>query len=141
MNKGKTIHQMTIGEEATIEKTITEKDVVTFGHITQDFNPAHFDEEYAATTMFKKRIAHGMLVGSLFSPILGMTLPGPGAIYVHQSLKFTKPVYFGDTITAKVRVSNLDKDKNRASFSCEATNQKGETVIVGEAIMMPRKEA
>jgi len=139
LKKGKTIHELTIGEQAFITKTIKEKDVETFGHITGDYNPAHFDEVYAATTMFKKRIAHGMLIGSLFSPILGLQLPGPGVIYVTQSLKFTRPVYFEDTITATVTVSEIDIEKNRVTLSCEATNQDGQVVVKGEAVMMPRK--
>lgn len=140
MNKGKTIKEMTLGQEESLKKIITENDVETFGEITGDYNPAHFDEDYAKTTMFKKRIAHGMLVGSLFSPILGMKLPGPGAIYVNQTLKFTKPVYFGDEITAKVKVVELNTEKNRVVFDCEATNQHGDVVILGQAIMMPRKD-
>jgi len=140
MNKGKTIHQMTVGQVESLSKTITEKDVETFGEITGDYNPAHFDEDYASTTMFKKRIAHGMLVGSLFSPILGMKLPGPGAIYVKQSLTFTKPVYFGDEITAQVKVVELNTEKNRVVLDCEARNQDGDVVILGQALMMPRKD-
>lgn len=139
MKKGKTIHEMHVGEQAFITKTIQEKDVETFGHITGDYNPAHFDEAYASTTMFKKRIAHGMLIGSLFSPVLGLQLPGPGVIYVSQSLKFTRPVYFQDTITATVTVSNINTEKNRVTLTCEAHNQEGELVIKGEAVMMPRK--
>ena len=140
MKLGKTIHELTIGENASITKTIEKKDVEGFGHITGDYNPAHFDDAYAATTMFKKRIAHGMLVGSLFSAILGLQLPGPGVIYVSQSLKFTKPVYFGDKITATVNVSEINTEKNRVTLLCEATNQNNELVIKGEAIMMPRKD-
>jgi len=139
LKKGKTIHQLSIGEQAFITKTIKETDVETFGRITGDYNPAHFDEAYAATTMFKKRIAHGMLIGSLFSPVLGLQLPGPGVIYVSQSLKFTRPVYFEDVITATVTVTDINVDKNRIILSCEAFNQDEQLVVKGEAVMMPRK--
>lgn len=139
MKKGKTIHELKIGESASITKTIKEKDVETFGHITGDYNPAHFDEDYAAKTMFKKRIAHGMLIGSLFSPILGLKLPGPGVIYVSQALKFTRPVYFDDVITATVTVSEINLEKNRVTLTCEARNQEQQVVVKGEAEMMPRK--
>jgi acyl dehydratase len=140
LKTGKTIHELTIGEQASITKRIEQKDVETFGHITGDYNPAHFDEAYAATTMFKKRIAHGMLIGSLFSPVLASKLPGPGVIYVSQSLKFTRPVYFGDEITATVTVSEIDVEKNRVTLLCEAKNQEDTLVIKGEAVMMPRKD-
>lgn len=139
LNKGKTIHELHVGDQESITKTITQKDVETFGEITGDYNPAHFDDEYAASTMFKKRIAHGMLVGSLFSPILGMKLPGPGAIYVTQTLKFTRPVYFEDTITTTATVTSIDVEKNRVVLECVAKNQEDTLVIKGEAVMMPRK--
>jgi 3-hydroxybutyryl-CoA dehydratase len=137
---GLTIHEMNPGDSAFHLKTITEKDIEMFGAITSDYNPAHFDSEYASTTMFKKRIAHGMLVGSLFSKVFGMDLPGPGAIYVNQSLKFKRPVYFGDEIKAVVTVREINIERNRVYFDCEAFNQNGEVVIKGEAEMMPRKE-
>ncbi len=138
---GKSINEICIGDEASFAKTISETDVYMFGGITGDLNPAHFNQEQAKETFFKDRIAHGMLVGSLFSTCFGMYLPGPGAIYLGQELKFTKPVYFGDTITATVKAIEKDEVKNRVTFECIATNQKGETVILGKAKLMPPKKA
>jgi len=135
--KSLTINQIGLGDEATFIKMITRDDVESFAAITEDRNPAHMDEAYASKTFFKRRIAHGMLVGSLFSTIFGVMLPGLGSIYTKQSLKFTKPVYFGDTITAKVTVREKNLDRNRVTFDCVAVNQDGDTVVVGEAEIMP----
>ena len=135
--KSLTINQINLGDEATFIKTITKDDVESFAAITEDRNPAHMDEEYASKTIFRRRIAHGMLVGSLFSTIFGVMLPGLGSIYTKQSLKFTKPVYFEDTITAKVTVKEKNLDRNRVTFDCAAINQDGDTVVVGEAEIMP----
>lgn len=140
MNLGKTIQQIKQGDSAFYTKEITENDIVMFGEITNDYNPAHFDNEYASKTIFKKRIAHGMLVGSLFSKVFGMDLPGPGAIYINQSLKFKRPVYIGDTVKAVVTVREINIERNRVYFDCVSYNQNEEVVIVGEAEMMPRKE-
>ncbi len=137
--QGKTIHEMKIGDSASFSKTITDFDVKMFAGITGDFNPVHIDKEFAKDTMFKDRIAHGMLVASLFSTVLGTQLPGEGAIYVGQELKFTKPVYLEDTITAKVTVTELDVEKNRVTLETIATNQNGDVVIKGFAKLMPRK--
>lgn len=135
-----TMNQIAIGDHATQTVEITQANVETFGGITNDKNPMHFDADYASKTMFKQRIAHGMYVGSLFSKLFGMDLPGEGAIYVAQNLRFKRPVYFGDVITAKVTVTEKNEDKNRVYFSCVATNQNGDTVIVGEAELMPPKQ-
>lgn len=134
---GKTVHEISIGDQAFQEVVITEKNVETFGEITNDYNPAHFDSEYAGKTMFKKRISHGMYVGSLFSKVFGMDLPGNGAIYVSQNLRFRRPVYFGDTIKAEVTVRDINVERNRVYFDCIAYNQDGEKVIIGDAEMMP----
>ena len=136
----KSIDQIEIGEQAETTKKFIESDVLGFAEISTDFNPAHVDEDYARKTMFKQRIVHGMLVGSLFSSIFGVQLPGLGSIYTKQSLKFIKPVYFGDVITAVVTVKEKNLERNRVVFDCVAKNQNDETVIVGEAeIMPPRK--
>jgi len=133
----KSIEQLQIGDCASQTVLITQEHVEQFGNITNDFNPAHFDEEYAKTTMFKSRISHGMYIGSLFSKVFGMDLPGEGSIYVAQSLRFRRPVYFNDTIKAEVIITSIDKSRNRVFFDCIATNQRGEKVIVGEAELMP----
>ncbi|MCF7924059.1 MAG: MaoC family dehydratase [Candidatus Izimaplasma sp.] len=135
-----TIDDIKIGDSASTKKVFIEKDVLAFANISTDKNPAHVDKEYPKKTMFKKQIVHGMLVGSLFSAIFGVQLPGLGSIYTKQSLKFIKPVYFGDEIQAKVTVKELNHEKNRVKFECVAFNQKNETVIVGEAEIMPPKE-
>jgi acyl dehydratase len=133
------IDKLEIGQEAVHTKTICLDDIEKFADIIGDHNPAHMDDDYAKKTPFEGRIAHGMLVGALFSTIFGVLLPGLGSIYTKQSLKFTKPVYPGDTITAKVIVKELIIERNRVVFDCLATNQKGETVIIGEAEIMPPK--
>jgi len=136
------IQELNVGDSSEIKKLFSEQDVMNFAEITKDKNPAHMDKDYASKTMFKKQIVHGMFVGSLFSAIFGVQMPGLGSIYIKQSLKFTKPVYFGDEITAKVIVKELKYDRNRVVFDCIAVNQNKETVIIGEAeIMPPMKEA
>ena len=137
---GKSINLIHLGDTASQIKTIKERDIELFGEITNDYNPAHFDSEYAKGTMFKKRISHGMLVGSLFSKVFGMDLPGRGSIYLTQSLRFRRPVFFEDIITATVKVMEIDLEKNRVLFECIATNQNGDVVVLGEALIMPPKE-
>lgn len=135
-----TINQIKIGDSAKTSKKFVESDVLEFAKISTDFNPAHVNREYAEKTIFKHQIVHGMLVGSLFSAIFGVKLPGLGSIYTKQFLKFTKPVYFGDEINATVLVKEINLERNRVTFDCVATNQNGETVIIGEAEIMPPKE-
>ena len=137
---GKSITELKIGDTVSHKKIITQKDIKMFGEITGDYNPAHFDEEYASKTIFKKRISHGMLIGSLFSKLLGMELPGPGSIYISQTLRFRRPVYFGDEIKAEVKVIELNTEKNRVKFECIAYNQNNEKVVIGEAELMPPKK-
>ncbi|MCF7925492.1 MAG: MaoC family dehydratase [Candidatus Izimaplasma sp.] len=137
MKLGKTIYELHVGDTVSHTKHITKEDVEQFGEIIKDYNPAHFDATYAKQTMFKKRISHGMLIGSLFSGLLGTQLPGNGTIYTKQSLIFTQPVYFEDDITASITVKTIDIFKNRVTLTCEAINQNGKTVIKGEAEVMP----
>jgi len=134
------IDELKLGDFSELKKVFNEKDVLTYAEVTTDKNPAHVDKDYASKTMFKKQIAHGMFVGSLFSAIFGVQMPGLGSIYIKQSLKFTKPVYFGDEITAKVTVKEIKYDRNRVVFDCIAVNQREETVIIGEAEIMPPKK-
>lgn len=134
--KGKTMDQIKIGDSASFTKTITESDVYTYAGITGDLNPAHINEVEAEKGIFKTRVAHGMLTAGLVSAVLGMQLPGPGTIYLGQELKFTKPVYFGDTITAKVEVTEIVKEKI-LKLKTTCTNQKGEVVLEGVASVMP----
>jgi len=134
------INEINIGDKAETKKTFLETDVLDFARISTDFNPAHVDKTYAEKTIFKRQIVHGMLVGSLFSSLFGVKLPGLGSIYTKQSLKFTKPVYFGDEITATVIVKDINYERNRVSFDCMAKNQNNEVVIIGEAEIMPPKK-
>ncbi len=140
MTRGKTIEELKLGESASVTKTITEADVFAFADITGDHNPVHVDEEFAKTTPFQTRIAHGMFVGSLFSTILGTTLPGNGSIYLGQELKFVHPVRLNDTITATVTVIEKIMEKNRVKLETNAYNQEGRLVITGIATIMPTKE-
>ncbi len=140
MNKGKTINEIEIGEEASFTKTVTETDVYNYAGVTGDFNPAHINESFAKDTMFGSRIAHGMLSAGFISTVLGTKLPGPGCIYVSQDLKFTAPVYFGDTITAKVKVVEKNVEKNKVELETKCINQKDDIVIKGQAVLMPRVE-
>jgi 3-hydroxybutyryl-CoA dehydratase len=124
-----------VGDTASVTKTITEADIQTFGDLSSDRNPLHFDEEHARRTRFGRPISHGMLTGSLFSPIIAHQLPGEGAIYLSQSLKFIAPVFAGDTITATLTVRHVREDKQIITLDGVAKNQKGEVVITGESIV------
>ncbi len=135
-----TIESIKVGDKAETKKKFSETDVLGFAEISTDFNPAHVDKAYAEKGLFKKQIVHGMLVGSLFSAIFGVQLPGLGSIYTKQSLKFIKPVFFEDEITAIVTVKEVLLERNRVVFNCEAKNQNGDLVIVGEAEIMPPKK-
>lgn len=135
--KGKTIDQLTVGDSAEFAKTVTETDVVLYAGITGDFNPAHINEAYARDTYFKGRIAHGMLTAGFISAILGCHLPGPGTIYLGQTLKFMAPVRIGDTITARVELVEKLDDNKRVRLSTTCTNQQGVVVLEGEATVMP----
>ena len=138
--KGITISEMKLGDSASFTKTVSEHDVYTYAGVSGDFNPAHVNEVEAQKGMFGKRIAHGMLSAGFISTVLGTQLPGPGTIYMGQELRFTKPVFFGDTITATVTVVELIPEKNRAILDTVCTNQNGEVVIKGKATVMPPKD-
>lgn len=130
------IDELAEGQSAEFSKTVTEADVVLFAGITGDLNPAHIDDVAASESRFGGRIAHGMLVASFISTVLGMRLPGPGTIYLSQSLRFTAPVRLGDTVTARVEVAELVPAKRRARLTTTVRNQRGETVVEGEATVM-----
>ena len=130
------IDELAEGQSAEFSKTVTEADVVLFAGITGDLNPAHVDEVAASESPFGGRIAHGMLVASFISTVLGMRLPGPGTIYLSQSLRFMAPVRPGDTVTARVEVAELVPARRRARLATTVRNQRGETVVEGEATVM-----
>ncbi len=136
----KTIKKLEIGDKESFTKTVSEHDVYSFAGVTGDTNPVHINHEYAKETVFGKRIAHGILAVGFISTVLGTKLPGPGSIYVNQNCQFVKPVFIGDTITAMVEVTKKDEKKNRVWLRTYCTNQAGELVLEGEAIMMPGKE-
>jgi 3-hydroxybutyryl-CoA dehydratase len=137
---GKSIQEMQIGEKASFQKTITESDVYLYAGITGDLNPVHINAEHAEQSMFKERIAHGMLTAGFISAVLGLQLPGPGTIYLSQSIKFTAPVRIGDTVKAEAEVIEKIEEKNRIKLRTICTNQRGEQVLVGEAMVMPPKK-
>ncbi len=136
---GKTIAEIKIGDFAEFTKTISEADISLFAGITGDLNPAHINEEYAKNTFFKTRIAHGILQAGFISAAIGMQLPGPGTIYIRQELNFLAPVRIGDTITARVEVSELNTEKNRAIMKTTCSNQNKEIVLDGQALVSPPK--
>jgi 3-hydroxybutyryl-CoA dehydratase len=137
MTQGKSIRELKIGDSAQISKKIAETDINDFARVTGDFNPLHLDQAYAEKTIFKGRIAHGLLSMGLLSTILGNILPGHGTIYLSQEVKFLAPVRIGDTITARVEVIELLPEKNRAKFKTTCTNQDGKVVVDGVAWGMP----
>jgi 3-hydroxybutyryl-CoA dehydratase len=127
------------GARASRTTTVTEVHVAAFAQITGDTNPIHLDEAYAATTRFGRRIAHGMLTGSLISAVLGNDLPGLGTVYLSQRFEFKAPVYLGDTITAEVVLTAFRADKRIATFRTTCTNQDGVLVMDGEAVVLAPK--
>jgi acyl dehydratase len=125
-----------VGDSASQSLLVTDEVVRGFATVVGDQNPVHLDDNYAASTRFKKRIAHGMLGASLISAVLGMKLPGPGTIYLSQSLQFSLPVFIGEEITATVLVTKLREDKPIATLETVCKNQKGEIVLKGEAVVL-----
>ena len=125
--------EIAVGDSASTERTITRQDIQLFALVSGDVNPQHLDEEFAAGTRFQSVIAHGMLGGALISAVLGTQLPGPGTIYLGQSLKFLAPVRIGDRLHIEITVSARDELTKRLTLSCSCVNQDGTTVISGEA--------
>jgi 3-hydroxybutyryl-CoA dehydratase len=123
-----------LGQSANLSKTITETDIILFSAISMDVNAIHLDEEYAKTTRFGTRIVHGMLTGSLISSVLANRLPGPGTIFLSQSMRFLAPVHPGETVTATVTVIEINAEKNRVKLEtiCSVA---GKQVLVGEALV------
>lgn len=128
--------EIQVGDTAEMSKVISDEDVRTFAQISGDLNPVHLDAEYAATTMFGKRIAHGTLTGALISAVLGMLMPGPGTIYLNQTYNFKAPVYIGDEIRARLEVSAYRVDKRITTLKTEVYNQDDKLVLDGEAVVI-----
>ena len=139
LQRGHYLEDLKAGMSAVYTKTVTEGDLARFADVSGDFNPVHMDPEYAKTTMFKGRIAHGMLSASFISTVLGTKLPGPGCIYLRQNLKFKAPVRPGDTVTAEVTVKAVDEARGRITVDTVCTVD-GKPVIEGEAtLLVPRR--
>jgi 3-hydroxybutyryl-CoA dehydratase len=132
------LEDLEVGMTASYSRTVTDADVVLFAGISGDINPVHMNSEYANTTMFKGRIAHGMLTASFISTVLGTKLPGAGCIYVSQNLKFRAPVRIGDTVRTRVTITSIDRDKGRVAL--ETTCSVGNTVVItGDASLLVQR--
>lgn len=131
--ENKTYDEISIGDQCVYEKTLTESDLVLFAAVSGDVNPVHLDENFARESMFKERIAHGMWSGSLVSATLATVMPGPGTIYLSQSLNFLRPVKLGDTLSVKLTAKEKNDERNTVIFDCDVINQNKKQVLVGEA--------
>jgi len=131
--ENRTFDELRIGDSASLVRTLTARDIDLFAVMSGDVNPAHVDEEYAKSDVFHKVIAHGMWSGALISTVLGTQLPGPGTIYLGQSLRFHRPVGIGDTLTVTLRVTELHSEKHRVQLDCQVVNARGECVVSGIA--------
>ncbi|SFM54703.1 MaoC/PaaZ C-terminal domain-containing protein [Marinobacter zhejiangensis] len=138
--KNVTYDELKIDDSATFSRTLTENDLALFAAVSGDVNPVHLDSEFAKTTLFKERIAHGMWSGSLISAALATTLPGPGTIYLEQNLAFKRPVKLGDTLTVTLTVKEK-LPKNRVIIDCAVCNQNDQVVVTGEAKVMAPTES
>jgi 3-hydroxybutyryl-CoA dehydratase len=137
--QGHFFEDLSVGLSAEVTRTVEAPDIEAFAAVSGDTNPVHLDEAYAQSTPFKGRIAHGMLSAAYISAVLGVRLPGPGAIYLSQSLRFRRPVKIGDTVTARVSVQALDERRGHATFTTLCLVD-GRTVVDGEAVVMvPRR--
>ncbi|UZE97812.1 MaoC/PaaZ C-terminal domain-containing protein [Alkalimarinus alittae] len=134
-----TYDELNIGDSATYTRTLTEEELVLFAAVSGDVNPVHLDKEYASKSLFKERIAHGMWSGALISASLATVIPGPGTVYLEQSLNFKRPVKLEDTLTVKLTVLRKE-DRNRVVFDCEVINQDSDIVVTGEAKVIAPSE-
>jgi 3-hydroxybutyryl-CoA dehydratase len=130
------VSTIAIGQTASLTQTITEQHISLFAQASGDFNPLHMDHEFAKTTRFGERIAHGLLTAGLISAVLGSELPGPGSIYLSQSLRFLRPAKIGDTITATVTVVGYDEEKRIVTLQTDCHNQGRVHVLSGEAVLL-----
>ncbi len=135
-----TYDEITIGQTATYSKRVEERDVLLFAAVSGDVNPVHLDAGFAAATVFGERIAHGMLTGAIISAALAMELPGPGTIYLGQTLRFRRPVKLGDTVTVELEVVAKKDRRSTVTLECRASNQAGELVADGTADVMAPTE-
>ena len=138
--ENRTFDEIEVGESATLERTLSWRDIELFAVMSGDVNPAHVDEEYARTDRFHGIVAHGMWGASLISSLLGTRLPGAGTIYLEQTLRFLHPIAIGDTINVLVAVASKDATRHRIVLDCRCVNQRGETVIEGTANVLAPTE-
>src|SRR6266542_6813180 len=136
---GMTVDSIQVGDSAKLMRRVAARDIAEFVDAVGDYNPIHSDREYAASTMFREPIAPGIWTAGLISAVIGTRLPGPGAIYLSQDLKFLRPVKLGDVIRARVEVLETMRERNRVRLKTVCTNQRGEEVLTGEALVMPSK--
>jgi acyl dehydratase len=136
---GITIDSIAVGDSAQITRRVTDGDIAEFVDSVGDHNPVHADRGYAASTVFEEPIAPGIWTAGLISAVIGTRLPGPGAIYVSQDLRFLRPVKAGDSISARVEVLEVNREKNRIRLRTVCTNQRAEDVLTGEAVVMPSR--
>ncbi|HWQ29041.1 MAG TPA: MaoC family dehydratase [Dehalococcoidia bacterium] len=137
MTMDDTVLGVRVGDKAEFTKTVTSDDVVAFANVTGDTNPLHLDDAYAAKTRFGRRIAHGMLSAGFISAALGTKLaPHACVVYLSQSLRFQRPVYVGDTVTARVEVTKIDPARRFVTLTTTCANQNGEELLTGEALVL-----
>ena len=131
-----TYEEITVGQTASYSRLVEERDIALFAAVSGDVNPVHLDADFAAGTVFGERIAHGMLTGAFISAALAMELPGPGTVYLGQSLRFRLPVKIGDTVTVTLEVTDKQDRRNIVTLDCRAHNQAGKLVATGTAEVM-----
>jgi 3-hydroxybutyryl-CoA dehydratase len=136
MSEPRSIEQYRVGERASTRRRFGDDEVRRFAELSGDFNALHVDDAAAARSRFGRRVVHGMLTASLFTRLLGMELPGRGAIYLSQTLRFSAPVYVGDEVEAVVEVSAVDVGRKRLTLGTTCRNEQGVTVVSGEALVM-----
>lgn len=135
-----TYDELSVGQSASMTRTVTADDIKAFAMVSHDYNPAHLDHEYANNSQFKGVIAHGMWAAGLISALLGTKFPGVGTIYLNQTLSFRRPVKPEDTLTATLTVKSKDDEKKWVTLDCQVTNQDGKAVVTGEAQVIPPSE-
>lgn len=140
MMENVTYDEIEVGNTASFSKTLTEQDLVLFATTSGDVNPVHLDQEYAKNSMFGERIGHGMWSAGLVSATLATVLPGPGTIYLGQTLSFRRPVKIGDRLTASLTVTGKQDEKKQVTLDCKVTNQDGKVVVTGEAVVIAPSE-
>ena len=133
------IDDLSVGQSASYTRTVTEADVQKFGEVSGDFNPLHFDDTYAKSTIFRGRIAHGVLFLSYISTVLGTQLPGAGAIFLGATVRFKSPVRIGDTVTATCTVKEINRPRNRVTFDCNCKVGKNIVVECEAEVMVPSR--